>query len=120
MFVFMSMSVYCLQPIVITDLISYDTSRAYLAFNKKISYSTDTTKDVMFDIIVEKNLKWGIEVRQDFNKVNIKIGSEFTRTGTSSIVLYKAANGSMKTFSLTTSFDQSNKAAFIEVGYYAH
>lgn len=65
---------------------------------------------------MEKNGKWGVELKQDFNKVDIRVGSEFTSTGIKSTAQYKAANGSMKMFGLLTSYDASSKTGMVQVG----
>lgn len=104
-----------LQDIVITDTMAYDTNTVYVQFNKKVSYSADTTKDIIFDLIVEKNLKWGIELKQDFNKIDFRIGSEFTSTGLSSSMLYKASNGVRKSFGIVSDFDTSSNTGSIQV-----
>ena len=104
-----------LQDITFTDTIAYDTERVYVAFNKVISYATDSSKDITYDLILEKNGKWGVELKQDFNKIDMRLGTEFTQTGTASTVKYRAANGRMKTFALNTNYNPSDMALTFEV-----
>lgn len=80
-----------------------------------MSFSTDSSKDVTFDIILEKNGKWGVEMKQPFNKIDVRFGTEFTQTGTATTLKYMAANGRNKNFGLTTNYNPSNMAVTVEV-----
>ena len=91
-----------LQDIVITDDIAYNTDKVYFSINKHISFSPDSSKDIYCEAILEKNLKWGYELKQDYNDIDFRIGNEWTATGMSSSLLYKAVDGSKKTFSFVT------------------
>lgn len=106
---------FLLQAFTLTDTIAYDTDRVYFAFNKVMSFSTDSSKDVTLDLILEKNGKWGVELKQDFNKIDLRLGTEFTQTGTASTVKYRGANGRMKTFGFNTNYNPSDMALTVEV-----
>jgi hypothetical protein len=90
------------KDFVITDTIAYDTSKYYFSFTKNVSFSTDSSKDVKFGVAVEKDGKWGVELKQDFNKVDLRLGTEFSGSDSNTFVMYKGTDGRMKNFNLKT------------------
>jgi len=80
-----------------------------------ISYSADTTKDVTFDMNLQKDLQWGVSLKQTFNKIDIRVGTEFTTTGSTTSVKYMDSNGQMKSFALVSKFNPTTMAASMEV-----
>lgn len=90
------------KDLTVTDTIAYDTNRVYYSFNKSVSYSTDPSKDVSFSVIAEKNGKWGVELKQDFNKIDLRVGSEFSQSGNQHYVHYMDTTGDMHRFGLKT------------------
>lgn len=103
------------KDIVFTDTIAYDTDTYVFSFGKIWSFSNDQSKDVKFNIAFEKNGKWGVELKQDFNNVDMKVGSEFSAAGNSNnYMTYKGTDGRVRNFNVKTTYNPSTKASSVE------
>jgi hypothetical protein len=103
------------KEITLTDKVTYNTSKYVFSLDKVISFSTDSSKDVALNIAVEKNGKWGVELKQDFNKIDMKMGTEFTSGGARGHFVYKATDSSMKNFGFESSYADANRPVLIKL-----
>jgi len=98
---------------------AYNTDTVRLSYKSTMSYSADSSKDIVFETILEKNGKWGVELKQLYNNIDMKLGTEFTKGNNAAIsnmlMSYKDSTGSMKKMGLRTSYNLDSNTYSIEV-----